>query len=69
MSFDGHVLGHHTQPNSKVDPKRTVFTGLLELPRLWSAETLRRWGHTMTGMTIRWFIFVFYEKGPADYPL
>jgi hypothetical protein len=42
----------------------------LELPRIWRvpAETLRRWGHAMTGMTIRWFTFVFLEKGPADFP-
>lgn len=70
VSFDGHVLGHHTQTNASVDPKRTVFTGLLELPRLYRipAETIRRWGHCMTGMIIRWFTFVILEKGPADYP-
>ncbi len=71
VSFDGHVLGHHTQTNASVDPKRTVFTGLLELPRLYRvpAETIRRWAHAMTGMTIRWFTLVFFEKNLTGYPL
>jgi hypothetical protein len=70
VSFDGHVLLHHAQANGHQDPKRTVFTGLLELPRLWRvpAETLRRWAHAITGMTIRWFIFVFVENGPCSFP-
>lgn len=57
VTYEGHVLGHHTQTNAQVDPKRTVFTGLLELPRLYRvpAETLRRWAQAMTGMLIRWF--------------
>jgi hypothetical protein len=56
---------HHTQTNSAADPKRTVFTGLLELPRLYRvpAETVRRWAHAMTGMTVRWLTIVFFEKG------
>jgi hypothetical protein len=70
VSFDGHVLGHHTQTNGSTDPKRTIFTGLLELPRIWRvpAETMRRWAHAMTGMTIRWFTFVFLERGPIPFP-
>lgn len=65
VTFDGHVLGHHTQTNASVDPKRTVFTGLLELPRIWRvpAETIRRWGHAMTGMTIRWVTLLIMDQG------
>lgn len=32
---DGHVMLHHLYTNSPADVKRTVFTGLLDLPRLW----------------------------------
>jgi hypothetical protein len=32
---DGHVMLHHLYTNSAADVKRTVFTGLLDLPRLW----------------------------------
>jgi hypothetical protein len=65
VTFEGHVMIHHTQTNSAADPKRTVFTGLLELPRLYRvpAETVRRWAHAMTGMTVRWLTIVFFEKG------
>jgi hypothetical protein len=32
---DGHVMLHHLYTNSHADVKRTVFTGTLDLPRLW----------------------------------
>ena len=30
---DGHVMLHHMYTNSPADVKRTVFTGMLDLPR------------------------------------
>lgn len=32
--FDGHVLLHHLYTNTPADVKRTVFTAMLDLPRL-----------------------------------
>jgi hypothetical protein len=32
--YDGHVMLHHIYTNSHADVKRTVFTGVLNLPRL-----------------------------------
>jgi hypothetical protein len=32
--FDGHVMLHHIYTNSPADVKRTVFTGSLDLPRI-----------------------------------
>lgn len=36
--------------------KRTVFTGITELPRIWRipAETAKRFGHLFSGQVIRW---------------
>jgi len=31
---DGHVLLHHMYTNTHADVKRTVFTGMLDLPRI-----------------------------------
>lgn len=54
--FDGHVLLHHMYTNSKADVKRTVFTAMMDLPRLTRVPiyTLHRLGHLVTGMYIRW---------------
>ena len=51
IAFDGHSIIHHSQTNSLADVKRTVFTGVTELPRIWRvpAETIKRIGHLMTG--------------------
>ena len=51
IAFDGHSLIHHAQTNSRADVKRTVFTGLTELPRIWRipAQTIQRLGHVLTG--------------------
>lgn len=56
IAFDGHGMIHHTQTNSLADVKRTVFTGVLTIPRIWRipAETIRRFGHVVTGIFIRW---------------
>jgi hypothetical protein len=35
IAFDGHSIIHHAQTNSPADLKRTVFTGITELPRIW----------------------------------
>jgi fatty acid desaturase len=32
---DGHVMMHHFYTNTTLDTKRTIFTGMLDLPRLW----------------------------------
>ena len=44
--FDGHVMLHHIYTNSHADVKRTVFTGTLDLPRLWRVPiyTAQRFG-------------------------
>jgi len=54
--WEGHVLGHHLYTNSVADQKRTVFTGMLNLPRLWRVPvfTLHRFGQFLTGMWIKW---------------
>nr|VFJ61407.1 MAG: Fatty acid desaturase [Candidatus Kentron sp. FW] len=53
--FDGHTLLHHAYTNSPADVKRTVFAGVLQLPRLWRVpiHTLHRLGHLVSGMFIR----------------
>jgi len=64
IAFDGHGMIHHTQTNSLADVKRTVFTGVLNIPRLWRvpAETLRRFGHIWTGVFIRWVTLCTLEN-------
>ena len=32
--FDGHVMLHHLYTNSHADVKRTVFTAMIDLPRI-----------------------------------
>lgn len=61
--MDGHALVHHAYTNSDADAKRTVFTGLLWLPRIWRipAETVRRFAHFLTGMWVRWLILFIDE--------
>lgn len=56
--YDGHVMLHHFYTNSDADVKRTVFTGVLSLPRLWRIPifTLRRFGTVQFGMMIRWLM-------------
>jgi hypothetical protein len=60
IAMDGHAIVHHAYTNSDADAKRTVFAGILFLPRLWRipAETLRRFAHFLTGHLLRWaFLF------------
>jgi hypothetical protein len=68
--FDGHVMLHHLYTNSPADVKRTVFTGMLELPRLWRVPvyTLHRFGNFLTGMFIRWGS-IFREQNQSQAPL
>ena len=55
--FDGHVMNHHLYTNSPADVKRTVFTGMLTLPRLFRVPvlTLQKFGQFLTGYFIRWY--------------
>lgn len=64
IAFDGHGMIHHSQTNSPADVKRTVFTGVTGLPRLWRipAETLRRIGLIITGVYIRWISLFLIEN-------
>lgn len=61
IAMDGHAVIHHAYTNSDADAKRTVFAGILWLPRIWRipAETARRFAHFLTGMLLRWgFLFI-----------
>jgi hypothetical protein len=64
IGFDGHAMIHHMQTNSKADVKRTVFTGVVNLPRIWRipAETFRRIGHIISGVYLRWIQLYFFEN-------
>lgn len=55
---------HHSQTNSLADVKRTVFTGVVQIPRLWRvpAETIRRIGLIFTGVYIRWISLFIIEN-------
>lgn len=63
IAMDGHALVHHAYTNSDADAKRTVFAGILWLPRLWRipAETLRRFAHFLTGHLLRWVMLLVDE--------
>lgn len=52
---DGHTLLHHPYTQSDVDIKKNVFTMMMRLPRLYRipVHTLHKFGHLLTGMTIR----------------
>ena len=65
--YDGHVLLHHLYTQSHADVKRTVFTAMLHLPRLWRLPvfTLVHLGHLLTGMLIRYVTFT-REPEPAQ---
>ena len=68
--FNGHVMGHHMYTNSSIDVKRTVFTGMLELPRLFRVPvmTLQKFGQFLTGYFIRWHQLFQVDKS-ARVPL
>ncbi len=53
--LDGHTLIHHPYTQSEVDIKRTVFTGMLELPRFFRVpiHTVHKFGQIFSGMLIR----------------
>ncbi|GEE02855.1 membrane protein [Gordonia spumicola] len=55
VTADGHALLHHPHTQSDVDIKKNVFTFMMDLPRLYRVpiHTLHKFGHTVTGMTIR----------------
>ena len=68
IAFDGHSLIHHSQTNSLADVKRTVFTGITELPRIWRipAESAKRFGHLFSGTVLRWFAVPWVDN--ENYP-
>jgi hypothetical protein len=53
--LDGHTLIHHPYAQSEVDIKRTVFTGMLDLPRFFRVpiHTVHKFGQIFSGMMIR----------------
>lgn len=55
VTADGHALLHHPHTQSEVDIKKNVFTMMMQVPRLYRVpiHTLHKFGHTVTGMTIR----------------
>ncbi|WOC13930.1 fatty acid desaturase [Gordonia sp. MP11Mi] len=55
VTADGHALLHHPHTQSQVDIKKNVFTFMMDLPRLYRVpiHTLHKFGHTVTGMTVR----------------
>lgn len=55
VTADGHALLHHPHTQSEADIKKNVFTFMMDLPRLYRIpiHTLHKFGHTVTGMTIR----------------
>lgn len=57
--FDGHVLLHHLYTQSHADVKRTVFTAMLGLPRLWRIPvfSMMRMGNLLSGMWVRYVTF------------
>jgi fatty acid desaturase len=52
---DGHTLLHHPHTQSEVDIKKNVFTMMMRLPRLYRipVHTVHKFGHMLTGMTVR----------------
>ena len=62
--YDGHVLLHHLYTNSPADVKRTVFTGMLQLPRLWRIPiyTIQKFAQFLTGMLIRYIHVGLVDK-------
>lgn len=70
--YDGHVLMHHMYTQSNADVKRTVFTAMLQLPRLWRVPvtSLVRFGHLLSGMVTR-YVFFRLEPEPegSEWPL
>jgi len=59
VTYDGHAMMHHLYTNSPADVKRTVFTGMLGIPRLFRVPvyTMHRFGNFLIGMLIRWWKF------------
>eukprot|EP00171_Calliarthron_tuberculosum_P008844 IDg8844t1 len=59
VMFDGHVLMHHMNTQSSADVKRTVFTAMLGLPRLWRLPVVSamRLGQLLSGHIIRYVVF------------
>jgi hypothetical protein len=52
---DGHTLLHHPHTQSEVDIKKNVFTMMMRLPRMYRipVHTIHKFGHMLSGMTIR----------------
>lgn len=60
--FDGHVLLHHFYTTSGADIKKTVFTGVLAMPRLLRIPlfSLRRFGIVQFGMFLK--VLYFFKQ-------
>lgn len=55
LIVDGHTLLHHPWSQSKADPKLTLFSGVMDLPRFYRIPlyTFHKFGNLLTGMTLR----------------
>lgn len=71
IAADGHSQIHHSQTNSQADVKKTVFTGVIELPRIWRvpAETIKKFGHLFSGVVLRWLSIPFIDKESYRIPI
>lgn len=71
VAHDGHVLLHHFYTNSGADIKKTIFIGVLEMPRVWRIPlfTLRRFGVVHFGMPLKFinFLIEYYMGTSEDY--
>lgn len=56
------MLLHHFYTTSGADIKKTVFTGVLEMPRLWRIPlfSLRRFALTQSGMMMK--VGMFFKQ-------
>jgi len=68
ITFLGHVIGHHVQSDRFKDPKATVFTAMLEIPRIWRIPsfTFFRFGHMLTGTFLRYVRFAIIDTDSVD---
>jgi len=65
---DGHVMLHHVYTETPADVKRTVFTFMLTLPRLWRVPlfTAQKFGEFFSGHLIRFGTLEFKTGSPVE---
>jgi fatty acid desaturase len=65
---DGHVMLHHVYTETPADVKRTVFTFMLTLPRLWRIPlfTAQKFGEFFSGHLIRFGTLEFKTGSPVE---